>query len=603
MTNALTTDFQTLAPSDGGVSKGNAIIEVFELQITDSDIGGAGEDKLYFHSGVSGSNADIQWYSLKNEANYGSTTSTHYKTVSYTAYPVEADGFERRGTGTLPRPTIRFANINSYFNTYLTNFDDLLGAKIIRRRTLQKYLTTNPPVELHREIFYIERKVSENGVFIEFELVSSFDTQGVKLPRRTVIAARCPWKYKDTEQGGCDWSSNSRFTIDGVEYVLYYNKDDQLITLDTTDDPYVANTFNYWGLQQTQSVQEASLYSARTGDYKYKVNQYTEYQRPIGSLYTISSLALGTDQTAYTLSTTAHGIVVGDFVVIKGCTPAAYNYKQVPLYVKTVSDAVVTVRDDNSADDPGDALSIGGYMQNTRKTLYKCITEHSILTTDSEAEIIKPTNISYWEFGDICGKRMNSCAVRYGYEPFIGGIKSVTVAFDAGSDNNDWTAGVGAGYDASDPPTAANGGVKIGPDWAQSTAYTTTVGDNNNAAYGNNHYVVTSGGTAGATPPTHSGVGDEVEYNNTVTFKCLGLRAKYDAVVTGGSGQIKTYTQVVAGSGYSSGVDIDVTIAAPPDPAAIGNVRTTAQAKAEINVNTTRSVDLPFGGFPGSALY
>ena len=81
MTNALTTDFQTLAPSDGGVSKGNAIIEVFELQITDSDIGGAGEDKLYFHSGVSGSNADIQWYSLKNEANYGSTTSTHYKTV------------------------------------------------------------------------------------------------------------------------------------------------------------------------------------------------------------------------------------------------------------------------------------------------------------------------------------------------------------------------------------------------------------------------------------------------------------------------------------------------------------------------------------------
>jgi len=603
VTNALTTDFQTLAPSDGGVSKGNAIIEVFELQITDSDIGGAGEDKLYFHSGVSGSNADIQWYSLKNEANYGSTTSTHYKTVSYTAYPVEADGFERRGTGTLPRPTIRFANINSYFNTYLTNFDDLLGAKIIRRRTLQKYLTTNPPVELHREIFYIERKVSENGIFIEFELVSSFDTQGVKLPRRTVIAARCPWKYKDTEQGGCDWPSDSRFTIDGTEYVLYYNKDDQLITLDTSDYPYVANTFNYWGLQQTQSVQEASLYSARTGNYKYKVNQYTEYQRPIGSLYTISSLALGTDQTAYTLSTTAHGIVVGDFVVIKGCTPAAYNYKQVPLYVKTVSDAVVTIQDNNSADAAG-SLSTGGYMQNTRKTLYKCITEHSILTTDSEAEIIKPTNISYWEFGDICGKRMNSCAVRYGYEPFIGGIKSVTVALDAGADEPyDWKVGVGAGYDINDPPTAANGGVKIGPDWAQNTAYTTTVGDNNNAAYGNYHYVVTSGGTAGATPPTHSGVGDEVEYNNTVTFKCLGLRAKYDAVVTGGSGQIKTYTQVVAGSGYSSGVDIDVTIAAPPDPAAIGNVRTTAQAKAEINVNTTRSVDVPFGGFPGSALY
>jgi len=595
VTNALTTDFQTLAPSDGGVSKGNAIIEVFELQITDSDIGGAGEDKLYFHSGVSGSNADIQWYSLKNEANYGSTTSTHYKTVSYTAYPVEAEGFERRGTGTLPRPTIRFANINSYFNTYLTNFDDLLGAKIIRRRTLQKYLTTNPPVELHREIFYIERKVSENGVFIEFELVSSFDTQGVKLPRRTVIAARCPWKYKDTEQGGCDWSSDSRFTIEGTEYVLYYNKDDQLITLDTSDSPYVANTFNYWGLQQTQSHRTDSLYDAKS----YAVNQYTEYQRPIGSLYTISSLSLGTLETAYTLSTTTHGIVVGDFVVIKGCTPAAYNYKQVPLYVKTVSDAVVTIQDNNSADAAG-SLSTGGYMQNTRKTLYKCITAHNIAEDDSEAEIIKPTNISYWEFGDVCGKRMNSCAIRYGYEPFIGGIKSVTIALD-GEDTNDWTAGVGAGYDASDPPTAANGGVKIGPDWAQSTAYTTTVGDNNNAAYGNYHYVVTSGGTAGATPPTHTGVGDEVEYNGTVTFKCLGLRAKYDAVVTTASGIIKTYTEVTAGSGYSSGVDIDVTVAAPDGYPGTGKER--AQAKAEIQMNTTRSVDLPFGGFPGSALY
>ena len=234
--------------------------------------------------------------------------------------------------------------------------------------------------------------------------------------------------------------------------------------------------------------------------------------------------------------------------------------------------------------------------------LFRSITEHSILTTDSEAEIIKPTNISYWEFGDICGKRMNSCAVRYGYEPFIGGIKSVTVALDAGADNpSDWTVGLGAGYDINDPPTAANGGVKIGPDWAQNTAYTTTVGDNNNAAYGNYHYVVTSGGTAGATPPTHTGVGDEVEYNGTVTFKCLGLRAKYDAVVTTASGIIKTYTEVTAGSGYSSGVDIDVTVAAPDGYPGTGKER--AQAKAEIQMNTTRSVDLPFGGFPGSALY
>ena len=95
--------------------------------------------------------------------------------------------FEYKGTGSLPRPTIKFANINAYWNTYLTNFDGLLGAKIIRRKTLRKYLTTNPPVELNREIYYIERKASENSVEISFELASAFDVEKVKLPRRTVI--------------------------------------------------------------------------------------------------------------------------------------------------------------------------------------------------------------------------------------------------------------------------------------------------------------------------------------------------------------------------------------------------------------------------------
>ena len=61
---------------------------------------------------------------------------------------------------------------------------------------------------------------------MEFELASAFDVQGVKLPRRTIIAARCPWKYKDTDQGGCDWPKDNRFTIDGTEHTLYFDKDD-----------------------------------------------------------------------------------------------------------------------------------------------------------------------------------------------------------------------------------------------------------------------------------------------------------------------------------------------------------------------------------------
>ena len=389
----LHTDFQTLVPSSGGVTDGNALVTVFEVEL--KDIGGVGVDKLYFHNDSTSSGGNIQWYSLINETNYGSTTSSDYQQVSYTAFPVEADGFEYKGTGSLPRPTIKFANINAYWNTYLTNFDGLLGAKIIRRKTLRKYLTTNPPVELNREIYYIERKASENGVEISFELASAFDVEKVKLPRRTVIAARCPWKYQDTDQGGCDWPNDNEFTINGVAYILYFDKENTQITLDTTDSSYTENTYNYWGLQNTQSNRTTSLYAAKS----YAVDQYAEYQRPVGDLFTVTSVTNNTNATVYELSTSAHGITVGDYVIAKSTTN--YDYKQVPLYVTAVSGANITVEDDNSA--TGSYTASSGFLQLTRRTLFRCIAAHSIATSDSVDDLIRPTNISYWKRGDICG--------------------------------------------------------------------------------------------------------------------------------------------------------------------------------------------------------
>ena len=596
MTNALTTDFQTLTPSDGGVTKGNALIEVFELEIPNSDIGGAGEDKLYFHAGVSSSDANIQWYSLKSESNYGSTSSGDYKQVSYSAYPLEATGFERRATGTLPRPSIRFANINAYFNTYLSNFDDLLGAKIIRRRTLQKYLTTNPPVELHREIYYIERKVTENGIMVEFELASSFDAQGIKLPRRTIVAARCSWKYKDTTQGGCDWPTDCKWdsvnqnTTGSSLDTLYFNKDDTRIEFDTTDSPYTADTFNYWGLQGTQSNRTTSLYAAKS----YAVDQYAEYQRPIGDNFTITAISLGTDEITYTLSTAAHGIINSTatkpvFVVIKGCTPAEYNYKQVPLYVQTdgVSGANITV--DVQDDYASGSLTTGGYMQNTRSTLYKCVVAHAIATTDTEANIIKPTNISYWTFGDICGKRLNSCATRFGFEGNSETVKSIRKQWD--HTVNPPTNGAGDGYSSAPDVT-------VGTTWTANVEL--EVGDY--IAYGNYHYQVTaSDGQAGTTAPTHTS-GEQA--HDGVTYNFLGVRATATANlgVGGNSDKVVTYTltttlSLVGGSGYNY-IPV-VTVGAPTG----SGTQTQAYAGANVNLNTTQSVDLPFGGFPGSALF
>ena len=204
---ALNIDLQQQAPSAQETASGNAIVTVYEIYLENSDLGGAGTDKLYFHDGTKSpadSYGNVQMYSPSSESSWGSTTASDYSLKTYTPFPFEFNGYERRTKGTIPRPTIRFANINRDFTVYNNSHDDLLGAKVIRRRTLAKYLGENPPVEFPKEIYFIERLVAENQTVVEYELTTNFDVHGVLLPSRRIIASRCPWKYKDSTVGGCD---------------------------------------------------------------------------------------------------------------------------------------------------------------------------------------------------------------------------------------------------------------------------------------------------------------------------------------------------------------------------------------------------------------
>ena len=400
-----------------GQSVSSSLVTVFEVEVPNSDIGGAGIDKLYFHDGSNGT-ADITWYSLLDDTNFGSTTSGHYGQQTYSAFPVESEGWEVRGSGSLPRPSVRFANINQYWSAHLSNYDDLVGAKVIRRRTLQKHLGTNPPVEFNRDVYYVERKTSETAVMVEFELASAFDVQGIQLPRRAVVAARCPWKYKDPDQGGCDWPADNRFTINSIEHTLYVDKDDSRIT-----------THAVWGRQDVSSNRTSNLYAAQS----YSVGDHVEYQRPIGGLIAASAVGSGANIT-YTVAS-GHGITAGEFVIAKGFTDEDANFKAVPLYVSSVTSTSITVQNPSAT-----ITTSSGFLQATRVTLYKCLTAHQLATGDAADDIIRPTNISYWEFGDVCGKRLNSCAIRYGHNAAGSGVTSVIVTKTNGA------VGGGSGY-------------------------------------------------------------------------------------------------------------------------------------------------------------
>lgn len=53
------------------------------------------------------------------------------------------------------------------------------------------------------DLWFVERKVSENRHMIEFELSSAFDLMGQQLPSRQIIQNSCTWKYRSAE---CGWA-------------------------------------------------------------------------------------------------------------------------------------------------------------------------------------------------------------------------------------------------------------------------------------------------------------------------------------------------------------------------------------------------------------
>lgn len=194
-----------------------AIIELFELELF-ADIHGVSE--IYrFHAGTNlVDNGNIRWQNRE-----------------YLRFPVEADGFEYNGQGQLPRPRLRVSNAFSTITAILLSLPNgLEAARLSRIRTLAKYLDNenfingqNPfgdfdnTTEFPREIFIVDRKIAENRLIVEFELVSALDLANVRIPKRQCIANVCQWRYRSTE---CGYTGTT-----------YFNSADQSVSLESLD--------------------------------------------------------------------------------------------------------------------------------------------------------------------------------------------------------------------------------------------------------------------------------------------------------------------------------------------------------------------------------
>jgi len=129
-----------------------------------------------------------------------------FQGINYQPIPLQAAGFEFSGQGATPNPTLTVSNANGIISATALQYGDLVGAKITRKRTFAKFLddqpTADPTQEFPQDIYFVNRKVSETSVEVQFELTTSFDLVGLMLPCRQVLQNSCPWIYESAE---CSW--------------------------------------------------------------------------------------------------------------------------------------------------------------------------------------------------------------------------------------------------------------------------------------------------------------------------------------------------------------------------------------------------------------
>ena len=213
-----------------------AVIDLFEVELT-AELNGV-KDTLRYHAGKNGLTEDLK---------FGGKT--------YVAVPIEVDGFEFTSNGSLPRPTMRVANVNNAITSLIlvlrADGGGPLGAKVRRIRTFAKFIDTinfnqNPgfapesdvtdifvtqdnnsltmqstrdtsdPDAKIVETWYIDRVASENQQFVEFELAPKLDLTNLALPRRT-IEEFCPWQYRGGRECPYPKTGGSCFTINDEE--------------------------------------------------------------------------------------------------------------------------------------------------------------------------------------------------------------------------------------------------------------------------------------------------------------------------------------------------------------------------------------------------
>ena len=362
MSNELATD-QLKQEIDSG------LLEFFELTI-----GAGSNNTLYFHDGKKENLDDVTFD--------GNT---------YVALPIMMEGMELKADGAMSRPTLTIANVESIlksgskFKTQMedgtwgatvnseplvaTDFklDHLVGATIVKRKTLEKYLSSSPIIEFEKDEYIIDRISEKSNTFVTLELASPFDLGGIRVPNRVVIGKYCPWVYQGARPdvaeadrvGACNWKKENQ-KLNGSSRVSVF--------VSENDEPmFLKSAVEGLGSKFSTASNTTSTGSKSLDDFV-----------KVGSLYYQSR----DDSNTADLTSTA-------------------LWKVVIVYTEWSSDSGSA----NYTIDIDQRKNSYVYHANT---VWKCVIAH---TKNSNFE--PALDSRHWVRADLCGKLLASCKQRY----------------------------------------------------------------------------------------------------------------------------------------------------------------------------------------------
>ena len=173
----------------------SSIVNLFQINLGENGV-------YYFHAGENGFNQKLI-----------------FNGEEYQYIPLEANGFEQKGDGGLPRPKLTISNYHGFLSLKMRRFEDFIGYRVIRIKTFVKFLdAANFPDGVNpyfpdggedlgshfpKDEFYINQKVKENSELVEFELTSILELGNVRIPSRTITPNYCQWLYRGSI--GCQY--------------------------------------------------------------------------------------------------------------------------------------------------------------------------------------------------------------------------------------------------------------------------------------------------------------------------------------------------------------------------------------------------------------